>query len=359
MNETEIKVSDSANAKKLRIAQASVEKADYQGALSILKEAKGADPTNIYLLAFEKQVEQLHELSGANKLSDEQRADIIESLPGIIERATAGPGSQGAAPASSRGIKSGEEQHIERRAALEWLKNQYFQHAHDYVKKGEYENALAEVRRVFIIDPESKIAQDFERQIRELSELKNAQIPDLARKALKSQNVAPPGERRHVPPPASVAPPAAAHPAIIPDAAAKQAHRSQPPPVPVAPPVATHPAIVPDAAVKPPHEGEHRYRRVGIMVVVAALVATTIIGYIIFFLMTRPQSGKRASIDPKHTIAPQSEVFYADTASAREQTFVISVGDSLKADQQSGERNQGPAALEKSSTGKSISKKNH
>lgn len=321
MNETEVREPHSALAQKLRTAQAFAEKADFRRALSILKEAKRADPTNIYLLAFEKQVEQLNDLTSSNLLSDEQRADIIESLPGIIERATMAPGSREAAPATSRDIKSAEEQHIERRAALEWLKNQYFQHAHDYVKKGEYDNALAEVRRVFIIDPESKIAHDFERQIRELSELKNAQIPNLARKAVKSQSAEPAGERRHVPPPA-----------------------------PVAPPVAAHPAIVPDPAQKPPHEGEHRQRRTGIMIVVAALVATTIVGYIIFFLMTRPQTSKKASIDPKRTIAPQSEVFYADTASAREQTFVISVGDSLKTDQKSSERNQSPSvAPEKSS----------
>jgi len=159
-------------------AHADVETGNYLEALACAQRAKDLEPNNIYVLALEKQIEQLIELSEGDGLTDEQRSDILESIPGIIDRAVEGPppeepddeaaiGEAAPAPKANR---------ADREAALEWLKNQYFQHAHDYVRKGEYNNALAEIRRVFIIESTNETAKQFERHIVELAEL-HSEIP--------------------------------------------------------------------------------------------------------------------------------------------------------------------------------------
>jgi len=160
---------------KLSEAQAKTEAGQYREALAVVREAKTLEARNIYILAFEKQVEQLAELSEMNMLSDEQRADIIESLPGIIERASESSSALGDSAQMRDTRAELNREHEERAAALEWLKNQYFQHAHDYVRKGEYQHALAEIRRVYIIDPNNKIAKDFEKQIDQLISLRKVQ----------------------------------------------------------------------------------------------------------------------------------------------------------------------------------------
>jgi protein TonB len=51
---------------------------------------------------------------------------------------------------------------------LEALKLLYFQRASKFVMKGEYELALAEVRRVFIVDPENTIAKEYASRVEHL-----------------------------------------------------------------------------------------------------------------------------------------------------------------------------------------------
>jgi hypothetical protein len=58
------------------------------------------------------------------------------------------------------------------------LKEQYFQHADEYLKKGAYGSALVEIRRVKILAPDDKTALEYERTIRQLVELQQrAGIP--------------------------------------------------------------------------------------------------------------------------------------------------------------------------------------
>ncbi len=138
----------------------------YGQALDVIRSLKANHARNVYILAFERQLEQLNELSQQGTLTEEQKLDILESFPGISERALAG--------GSIDTFQQAPEGQAERDkvAALEWLKNQYFQHAHEYVRKGEYQNALAEIRRVYVIEPENRIAPEFEQQIVELSRLR-------------------------------------------------------------------------------------------------------------------------------------------------------------------------------------------
>jgi TonB family protein len=225
MSEAQQTPTRSPIAQHLADAHAKVESGNYTDALAHLKEAKALESRNIYVLAFEKQVEQLAEFADLNILTDEQRTDILESIPGIIERALEGSGTDfPPIPASPETKERLARDREEKSAALEWLKNQYFQHAHEYVRKGEYAHALAEIRRVYIIDPSNRIAEDFERQINQLITLRKVQtIPRTTRRPPFAPSAAPSAERsaavlrapgpvrqeRVSPPPASPSAPAA------------------------------------------------------------------------------------------------------------------------------------------------------
>jgi tetratricopeptide (TPR) repeat protein len=160
-------------------AHSKAESGDFGGALEEVREAKSLEPKNVYILAFEKQTEQLQELASTNSLTDDQRADILESLPSIIERAVESPVTPEKAgqPGTVKPTVDAQHEKLEKAAALDWLKNQYFQHAHEYIRKSEFQHALAEIRRVYIIDPDNKSARDFEKQITELSKLRPDQRP--------------------------------------------------------------------------------------------------------------------------------------------------------------------------------------
>lgn len=159
--------SGTSAADRLQDALSLASRGEYGTALQKVRSVKAVQPENIYLLAFERQIEQLKELSDAGAITDEQRQDILESIPGIVERAIEQPNTRPSDMAST-GRASSDITTEERSAALSWLKNQYFQHAHDYVQKGQFSHALTEIQRVFIIDPGNSSARDFEQKIHKL-----------------------------------------------------------------------------------------------------------------------------------------------------------------------------------------------
>jgi hypothetical protein len=147
----------------------------YPTALIPVRKAKALDRTNVYILALERQVEQLNELSGKGQLSEEQRTDILDSLPVLVENAL-----RNTTPLQIPGVPPGDrvetpQEEKEKRAAAQWLKNQYFQRAHAYVKNTEYDLALAEVQRVTVLDKHDSFAGEFELKIMQLLELRRRQ----------------------------------------------------------------------------------------------------------------------------------------------------------------------------------------
>ncbi len=56
----------------------------------------------------------------------------------------------------------------ERESRLRELVDQYFRHADDWVKRGDYASALQEIHRVLLVDPENRIAREYERKIEQL-----------------------------------------------------------------------------------------------------------------------------------------------------------------------------------------------
>ena len=67
--------------------------------------------------------------------------------------------------------KPEESQKVQKEAALEKLKSQYFQRSDDYVEKKEYQRALEEIRRIYIIEPGSVVAKEYEKKIEQLAAL--------------------------------------------------------------------------------------------------------------------------------------------------------------------------------------------
>ncbi len=181
MPETQIsdREPQSSLAVQLQDASALAGRGEYAAALRHVRSVKSVQPENIYVLAFERQVEQLLELTEGGFITEEQRMDILESIPGIVERAIQQPNTRPSDMASpTRRLEQASTE--ERSAALSWLKNQYFQHAHDYVQKGQFSHALTEIQRVYIIDPNNDTARDFEKQIHKLLDLKQQNLNPVA-----------------------------------------------------------------------------------------------------------------------------------------------------------------------------------
>ena len=104
-------------------------------------------------------------------LSADQRKDIIDSLPGIVQNATASEVQPEPSEEAPGQPEPAPEQREQVRAGRQWLKNQYLQRAHSHVIKKEYDKALSEIRRVFIIDDRDRFAREFELKVLQMQEL--------------------------------------------------------------------------------------------------------------------------------------------------------------------------------------------
>ncbi len=161
---------------------------EYAEAVDALELARTADPENIYISALRRQLDALLSLSQADALGEDQRHDLMEPMPGIIDCAirdahrqrrtgtvgfsSAKPAGETAdAPAVTHTTENDPEQSADPgdvQKELEALKLLYFQRASKFVMKGEYEQALAEVRRVFVVDPENTIAKEYASRVEHL-----------------------------------------------------------------------------------------------------------------------------------------------------------------------------------------------
>jgi periplasmic protein TonB len=137
------------------------EASNFADALTSIKEVKAADAKNIYLIAIEKQIAKLNDPT----LQAENRTAIIKSLPPMIDRAISDVQRRATTP------KAEDSQKVQKEAALEKLKSQYFQRSDDYVEKKDYQRALEEIRRIYIIEPGSVVAKEYEKKIEQLAAL--------------------------------------------------------------------------------------------------------------------------------------------------------------------------------------------
>ncbi len=136
----------------------------YAEALAKIKAAKSVDPRNIYIIALEKQFAKLLSLP-AGTGADEAR----ETLPGLLDRALDSARKNHGAPAGPAPAPAGSGVKSEQEARLKEVRDQYFSRADEFVERGDYESALAEVKRVAIIDPDNRIAREYEEKISQLA----------------------------------------------------------------------------------------------------------------------------------------------------------------------------------------------
>ncbi|HTY60440.1 MAG TPA: energy transducer TonB [Bacteroidota bacterium] len=290
-------------------AHSRAEKGEYAAAVSAVRKAKSLAPKNVYVLAFEKQAEQLHELETSHSLTDEQRTDILESIPSIIERALESARSPGTMTDLS-GLKAGldaTQEKKEKAAALEWLKNQYFQHAHEYIRKGEYQHALAEIRRVYIIDPSNAIARDFEKEFEALAQLKRGD----------SIRVYPtPGVSAPATPPVSPASPSTSGPAV-----------EDPDTTPMMTEEWSSPQQPKRAVPRPPvvHEKPREKKKGSTLLIVLIILALVVLSALVYIYYARNIRKK----NPVTVLPPAaSEQFIGAPSEAAEQSFLVSNDDS-------------------------------
>lgn len=155
----------------------------YYKALSAIKDAKFTDPRNIYIIALEKQVKQLADFSKSNPDASARKKEIRDAIPELIRRAiedsrkrvvsrdninSAGEGSGNDADPYKR----------ERELALKKLKDQFINIAEEYIDRGDFQSALDEIRRIFIIDPNNSTAKNLELKIQSLVNSGDGEIQD-------------------------------------------------------------------------------------------------------------------------------------------------------------------------------------
>jgi len=149
------------------------ESGQFADALIRLRKIKPLHPRNTFLVALEKQLERLRVLPRDSEPTEPQRKELMNSMPGLVKGAVDSLRQQPPARlhAEQDTTPPAKSERPDRDAARNQLKEQYFQHADEYLKKGAYGSALVEIRRVKIIAPDDPTVVEYERTIRQLVEL--------------------------------------------------------------------------------------------------------------------------------------------------------------------------------------------
>ena len=155
----------------------------YADALTVVREARASESRNIYVIAFQKQIEKLLDMSRGGTTHGQQHSEIVQSLPPIVERAI--QSSRNPLRPVSTPPPAGS---VEKEAALENLERMYLHRADEYLDKGDYDHAMAEVRRVYIIHPASLEAKKYEKRIETGIALQSSTPPDAPPVAPKRES---------------------------------------------------------------------------------------------------------------------------------------------------------------------------
>jgi hypothetical protein len=159
-----------------------LEKNETREALGKIVSLRVLLPRNIFVVGLQTQVEKL---CSAEAAGGAEVVTLRNTLPPLMERvveSTANPasGKKLAQPVKTSG-KSDREK------AIESLKAQYYGHADTFMRKGEYEKAADEVRRVQLLDPNDANAGPY---LQKLEELIKVDKEDAARKKTLAATVA-------------------------------------------------------------------------------------------------------------------------------------------------------------------------
>lgn len=160
-----------------------LEKNETREALGKIVSLRVVLPRNIFVVGLQTQVEKL---CSAEAAGSAEVVALRNTLPALLEKvveSTSNPasGKKPAQPAKPSG-KSDREK------AIESLKAQYYGHADAFMRKGEYEKAVDEVRRVQLLDPNDPNAGPY---LQKLEELIKVDKEDAARKKALAATAAP------------------------------------------------------------------------------------------------------------------------------------------------------------------------
>jgi TonB family protein len=139
---------------------------NYDRAIEIIGEISAVDTRNTYMIAFQRQIQKLRSLDqDRSPSSQDQRRQILLTIPAIFEHAVANSREhEGTLVLPSPG---GREK------ALEQVKRQYLRKADEFMEKGDYEHALAEIRRANIVHPDDPDVKNYEARITQIVALQH------------------------------------------------------------------------------------------------------------------------------------------------------------------------------------------
>ena len=176
-NKRESEEDQSLFLEKLTIASDAVLIGEYSEALALVMELRAEHAGNIYLDTMAKQVELLLSLTTSNALTEEQRSEILDTIPSLIECASVEAEEHVQSPALRETADSWTET-TDRKVVVANLVNDFLMNVEHYITKGEYQDALIEIQRVYRIDPQNATAKALEQTIgRRISTLATASHP--------------------------------------------------------------------------------------------------------------------------------------------------------------------------------------
>jgi len=148
----------------LKEVQGRVREGQFQEALESIQQARTTEPHNLYVIALQKQVERLRDLSQDKTLSEKARYEIQRTLEAIASRAVSVPTND----------QQQEREIAEREEALENIRRSYLLRADEYLTEGDLQRALREVRRLHILHPHDPEAERYEKKINHILGLQHA-----------------------------------------------------------------------------------------------------------------------------------------------------------------------------------------
>lgn len=119
-------------------------------------------PKNIFVAGLQKQIEKLHTAKNTDGNASALRSSLQPLIDKAIESTSGAPNQSVKSPTTKPAAKS------DKAKAIDGLKAQYFAHADNFMKKGDYHNALAEVRRILLLDASDVTAHAYIERLEEL-----------------------------------------------------------------------------------------------------------------------------------------------------------------------------------------------
>lgn len=169
----------------LKQADKLVREGNYASALDEIAKARGRDPRNLYALAYEERVRSLLTTQKEKKAeaeSNSQPEPPAQPLPTALEHISnlaivEAQRSAAAAVKQEQEVELRKKEEDERkkneelrRQAIESKISTFLSRAHDYVAKEDFNRALDEVARAYLLDPANEHIHELEDHIRKAQE---------------------------------------------------------------------------------------------------------------------------------------------------------------------------------------------